>query len=186
MKKRSFITALALVLVFFGLNSASAQSAPIKIGYTNVDYILSQLPEAKQIEKQLKEYETQLGNQLKAKMSEFETKYKDFNAKAETMLPEVRNDKQQELQQMQQQIQQFQQTAQGSLQKKQQELLAPTYKKIQNAIDKVAKANGYTHVFTSDAAGFPVLLYARDEDNISNLVLKDMGVTATTPAPSKN
>jgi outer membrane protein len=56
------------------------------------------------------------------------------------------------------------------------QLLQPAYDKIQKAIDDVAKENGYTHVFSSDQGGVFILLYAREEDNITNIVLKKLGI----------
>jgi len=159
--------------------SVAAQSAALKIGYTNVDYILSRLPEAKQIESELKTHEEQLGAQLQSKMKEFEEKYKTFMETQEAMEPVIRNDKQSELQTLQTNIQNFQQEAEKSLQQKQVELLQPAYDKIQKSIDQVAKENGYTHIFSNDAGGVPILLYATEQDDISNLVLANLGVTAT-------
>jgi len=159
--------------------TATAQSANLKIGYTNVDYILSQLPEAKQIESQLKTHEEQLGAQLQSKMKEFEDKYKSFMETQESLTPVIRNDKQTELQTLQTNIQQFQQEAEKSLQQKQVELLKPAYDKIQTSIDVVAKENGFTHVFSNDAGGVPILLFATEEDDISELVLANLGVTPT-------
>ena len=160
--------------------STNAQSTNLKIGYTNVDYILSQLPEAKQIESELKTHEEQLGAQLQSKMKEFEEKYKDFMESQETLTPVIRNDKQTELQTLQTNIQKFQQEAEKSLQQKQVELLKPAYERIQSSIDEVAKENGFTHIFSNDAGGVPILLYATEEDDISKLVLAKMGVTTTT------
>lgn len=167
---------VAIVLMFVGITTR-AQDNNIKIGYTNVDYILNLLPETKQIEADLKAYEKQLTSQLQAKVEEFQKKMQAFEQGAATMTDVVRADKQEELQSMQSSIQKFQREADSSLQKKQAELLEPAYNKIQKAIDEVAKENGYTHVFSSDASGFPILLYAQDEDNISDLVLKSLGVT---------
>jgi outer membrane protein len=47
----------------------------------------------------------------------------------------------------------------------------------------VAKDNGYTHIFNSGQpdVGLNILLYARDEDDISNLVLKELGITPPAP-----
>lgn len=159
--------------------TANAQSTELKIGYTNVDYILSKLPEAKQIESDLKTHEEQLGTQLQSKMKEFEEKYKTFMETQETLTPVVRNDKQTELQTLQANIQKFQQEAEKSLQQKQVELLKPAYDKIQNSINQVAKENGYTHVFSNDAGGVPILLYATEQDDISNLVLANLGVSVS-------
>ena len=174
------------VLAFFAAAvSAKAQDSGLKIGYTNAEYILSNMPEAKQIESELKDYETQLTTQLESKSRDFETKLAEYQRTAENMIPEVRADKERELQGLQQSIQKFQQDAQVSLQRKQGELLQPAFDKIQKAIDEVAKANGYSHVFNSGQpeVGLNILLYARDDDNISDLVLKHLGIEPPPPAP---
>ncbi len=173
MHKLLLATAILSLTALVGV----AQSSSLKIGYTNVDYILSKLPEAKQIESDLKTHEEQLGAQLQSKMKEFEEKYKVFMETQETMEPVIRNDKQTELQTLQTNIQKFQQEAEKSLQQKQVELLKPAYEKIQASIDQVAKENGYTHIFSNDAGGVPILLYATEQDDISNLVLAKLGVT---------
>lgn len=170
---------LTLGICLVGLISVQAQSSELKIGYTNVDFILSKLPELKQIESELKTHEEQLGAQLQSKMKEFEDKYKLFVEASEqgNMDPVILSDKQTELQNLQTSIQKFQQEAEQSLQKKQQELLDPAYKKIQSSIDAVAKENGYTHIFANANAGAPILLYAQEEDDISNLVLAKLGIS---------
>ncbi len=174
MKMKLIVAVFAFVLAGFSVN---AQTTGLKIGYTNVDYVLSLLPEAKQIESQLKEYETQLGNQLKSKETELRTKFETYQKDAPNMTEIVRADKETELQNMQASLQKFGRDAEASLQKKQVELLKPAYDKIQNTITTVAKENGYTHVFSNDAGGFAVLLYASENDDISDLVLKKLGVT---------
>jgi outer membrane protein len=174
---RFFAILFAMVLA-----GASAQ-AQIKFGYTNVDYVLSQLPDSKQVESDLKTYRTQLENSLKAKYQDFETKAKDYQANGEKMSEVIRKDKEKELQNLQTSIQEFEKNSEESLQKKQNTLLAPVLEKIQKAIKEIAKENGYTYVFNSDA-GYgttPILLHAPEEDNVSDLVLKKLGVT---PAPA--
>lgn len=174
------------ILAFLGAAvTSNAQDGGLKIGYTNAEYILSNMPEAKEIEAELKDYETQLTAQLESKSRDFETKLAEYQRTAENMIPEVRADKERELQGLQQSIQKFQQDAQTSLGRKQGELLQPAFDKIQKAIDEVAKANGYTHVFNSGQpeVGLNILLYARDEDNISDLVLKQLGIEPPPPAP---
>lgn len=170
---------LTLGIGLMGILSVQAQSSELKIGYTNVDYILSKLPELKQIESELKTHEEQLGAQLQSKMKDFEEKYKAFGDLAQegNVDPVILNDKQTELQNLQSSIQKFQQEAEQSLQKKQQELLDPAYKKIQSSIDAVAKENGYTHIFANRNAGAPILLYAQEKDDISSLVLAKLGIS---------
>jgi outer membrane protein len=178
--KTKWIIGLAFLATAFTVN---AQDGGLKIGYTNAEYILSNMPEAKEIEAELKDYESQLTAQLESKRRDFETKLAEYQRTAENMIPEVRADKERELQGLQQSIQKFQQDAQVSLQRKSSELVSPVFKTIQDAIDKVAKDNGYTHIFNSGQpdVGLNILLYARDEDDISNLVLKELGITPPAP-----
>lgn len=166
----------SLLLSAFVLFAVAATAQEVKVGYTNVDYVLSQMPEAKQIEADLKAYETQLQNRLQAKIQEFQTKGQAFQSGYQTMSDVERADKQEELQNLQASIEKFQREAQVSLQDKEVQLLQPAYDKIQKAIDDVAAENGYTHVFRAEA-----LLFAKETDEISVLVLKKMGVTPTEP-----
>nr|WP_317173419.1 OmpH family outer membrane protein [Hymenobacter armeniacus] len=180
------LTLAAALLTAGTLAATSAQAqAPLKIGYTDVQYVLSQMPESKQIESQLKTYNDQLAAQLKSKTTEFETKVKDYQQKSGTMTDIVKADTEKSLQNLQQSIQEFQQSAQQSLQQKQQTLLKPALDKLQKNIDDVANENGFTYVFNSDGGGSPLLLHAPKEGDISDLVLKKMGITpgAATPAP---
>ena len=50
------------------LISIGAIGQDIKIGYTNVEYILSFLPETKQVQSEVQAYGTQLQNQLQSKI----------------------------------------------------------------------------------------------------------------------
>ena len=175
MNKRKLFAAVA----FFFVSAVSFAQAPVKIGYTNVDYVLSQMPESKQIEADLKAYSSQLEAQLKSKYQEFETKGQAYQKGAATMTDLVKADKEKELMALRASIEEFQKNADASLQKKQQSLMEPALDKLQQAIDDVAKENGFTYVFNSDA-GFgttPVLLHGPEDGNISDLVLKKMGVT---------
>ncbi|MGI9542297.1 MAG: OmpH family outer membrane protein [Cyclobacteriaceae bacterium] len=157
-------------LLALGL-TAQAQTDGLKIGYTNADFILSKMPQAKQIQSELKTHEEQLGAQLDARMKEFENKYETFTKEQATMIEAVKKNRQEELQTMQASIQKFQQEAQKSIQDKQLELLKPVYAKIDETIQAVAKENGFTHVFTNEA-----LLFASEESDISELVLAKLGV----------
>jgi len=156
--------------------SLQAQNGAPKIGYANVEYVLSLLPEAKAIESEFKTYEQQLSNQLQSKIAEFQKKAEEFQREGANMTELVRADRQNELQSLQASIEKFQQEAQASLQNKQLELFQPAYKKITEAIEVVAKENGFSHVFSDNTSGLQILLYASAEDDISNLVLEKLGV----------
>ncbi|TGE26778.1 OmpH family outer membrane protein [Hymenobacter metallicola] len=182
--------ALAVAVLTFSTATSALAQAPLKIGYTSVEYVLSQMPESRQIESDLKAYSSQLEAQLKSKYADYQTKAEAYQKGASTMTDVVRADKEKELTNLQTSIQEFQRSADQSLQQKQQSLLKPALDKLQKTIDQVADENGYTYVLNSDGAS-PVLLHGPKEGDISDLVLKKMGVTpgapkaapaATTPA----
>jgi outer membrane protein len=83
-------------------------------------------------------------------------------------------------------MQKFQQDAQSSYQKKQTDLMDPIYKKIGKAIEEVAKENAFTFIINPQLAnGGDILLFSDEKFNISDLVLKKLGVTPVPPAPAK-
>ena len=96
----------------------------LKIGYTNVEYILSFLPETKQVQAEVQAYGTQLQNQLQSKITDFQSKADAFQKSAATLTDIIRADKQEELQNLQASIQKFQTEAQTSIQKKEQDILS--------------------------------------------------------------
>jgi outer membrane protein len=129
---------------------------------------------------------------MRAKQQDFEAKYKAYQGMPATTPDAIKADKERELQTLQEGFQKFQQDAQSSLQKKQADLMEPVYKKVGKTIEDVAKENAYTFIINPQiVGGGDILLYSDENYNISDLVLKKLGVTpkpqtaATTPAPVK-
>jgi outer membrane protein len=167
-----------LFLILFCGTLLTAQAQTQKIGYADWEYIFSQLPEFKQIDSELKTHNEQLQNQMRAKQQDFEAKYKAYQGMPATTPDAIKADKERELQGLQEGFQKFQQDAQASLQKKQGDLMDPVYKKVGKNIEDVAKENGYTFIINPQVVGGgDILLYHDETYNISNLVLKKMGVT---------
>jgi outer membrane protein len=163
---------------------AQSQKPVHKIGYANVAYIQAQLPETKEAEAQLQEAQTQLREQLNAKSQAIQKLYADYNANQSTMPDSTRTKMQQQLQQGRAEFDQMQQDAEGTLQNSQKLLMAQIYLMVGNAIDDVATENGYAVILTEQLSGYNVLLYRDEKVDISNLVLKKLGVVPK-PAPAK-
>src|SRR6218665_306523 len=152
MRKITVILTLSLLAA-----AASAQTTQ-KIGYADWEYIFGLMPEFKQIEAELKTHGEQLQNTLKAKSADLEAKIKAYQGMSATTPDAIRSDKERELQGMQEGIQKFQQEAQSSLQKKQ----------------------SYSFIINPQMlGGGDILLYSDDKYNISDLVLKKLGITPT-------
>lgn len=184
--KRPIISFLFLAAAFACVAQTSVSA---KTGYANVDYIFNQLPAAKQIETELKSMQTQLRTQVEAKGQELQKKYDEYNAKyhqATTTEQGARQQAEKELQTLHQNFQKFQQDAQLSLQKKQNQLVEPVYTRINKAIEDVAKENGFLFILNRQTDNLDgVVLYADKSNDVSDLVLRKLGVTPKPPVPDK-
>lgn len=171
MKIKVFLSALALVCFGF-----VAQAQDIKIGYTNVELLMDLMPEMEQIAADIQDYQTQLQTNIQTKAQDLQRRFQSYQQAAPTMTEDARAAKEQELQKLNQDLQKFEQDAQTSYQRKLQELLEPVQQKVYNAINAVAAENNYTHVFAEAAGNAPVLLYTRDDDKFTELVLAKLGI----------
>jgi outer membrane protein len=166
---------------------SQAQTEPQKIGTVDVEYILRNLPDMKKLESDIKVYEQQLKAQLDSKAAEYQRKADEYQRGVESnmLLPSVKADKEKELMALQQSIQEFERSAQEDLESKYLSMLEPINAKIQASIEKVAAANNYTYIISiQQYNGEKIVVYSKykDANDISLLVLKDLGVTTPPPA----
>ncbi len=186
MKKQviAIMAVLAVACTPLLAQTTPATTAPTKIGYTNVDFVLGKLPESKKIQNELEITKAQLDKALQDKYKEFQEKLDNYNKNAPNMADVLKTDKEKELQNLQTSIQDLQRNSETSLQGKYQTLIEPVLAKINTAIQEVGKANNYLYILNSDAGAntTPILLYVGSEDNnVTDLVLKQLGVDPKAP-----
>lgn len=181
MKKKISLMLLSALLLFSAegkenTTPSPVSALPLKVGYVDLDYIFGLLPEIKKIESECTSFEKQLQSQLETKIGEFQQKLQAFQQGYETMDDSVRNQKQRELQQLEKNLKQLQLESQEKLIAKRNSLLSPVDEKIRNAVKQIAEEGGYTYIFNANLGGMPVLIYAVEEYNISELVLKKLAI----------
>ncbi len=176
MKVNVILASIALLLVGF-----TAQAQTIKIGYTSVELIMDLMPEMEQIGADVQDYQTQLQTNIQTKAADFQKQVEAYQKAAPTMAETARATKEQELTKLRDDLQKYEQDAQTSYQRKLQELLEPVQTKVINAINAVAAENNYTHIFAETAGQSPILLYTKEEDKFTELVLTKLGI----PIPQK-
>ncbi|MBN7809488.1 OmpH family outer membrane protein [Algoriphagus sp. H41] len=181
MKVKVILAAVAMLFVGF-----AAQAQEIKIGYTSVEFIMDLMPEMEQIGADIKDYETQLQTNIQTKVADFQRQVQAYQQAAPTMTEEARATKEQELGKLEQNVQKYQQDAQVSYQRKLGELLEPVQTKVINAINAVAAENNYTHIFAETAGQSPILLYTKEEDKFTELVLAKLGLKMPTDPAGTN
>jgi outer membrane protein len=171
MKVKVILAAMALLFVGF-----TAQAQTVKIGYTSVEFIMDLMPEMEQIGADIQDYQTQLQTNIQTKAADFQKQVQAYQQAAQTMTEQARAAKEQELSKLQGDLQKYEQDAQVSYQRKLQELLEPVQTKVINAINAVAAENNYTHIFSETAGQNPILLYTKEEDKFTELVLAKLGI----------
>lgn len=176
---------LLISLGIFGLNTtASAQAT--KFGYINADSIIMLMPEAAKLQSDLQAYQQSLLQVANDKQNAFNDAVQKFIKDSSSMSQTLKDVKRQDLQRQSQDLATQQQQMQQELDAKRQELALPIQKKLQVAIEEVAKENGYTYVFNRDA-----MIIAPPKDDLGSLVIKKLNikpsaVPATPVAPSGN
>lgn len=167
--KSTLLTLLFAASIFC---AASAQEKSTKVGFADIQYIISQLAESKEIEAQLKSTQEKLQADYTAKSQQFQKDYSEYVQGMQTMVDTVRAQKESQLQQMSAELQQLESDAQRTLENQQKLLLAPVYLKVSNAIDAVAAENGFQLVLNKQVSGMNVFLFTTETRDISKLVIE--------------
>jgi len=172
---KKFIT---VVLLSAGLLVAGSAGAQMKVGYIRIDEMVQLMPETAKLDSLLERYQADSINPQYARIvSDYQYKDSIYKDTIHVAPPGVKKQIEQELPQYIYQIQNWQQIVNQALQAKQDELLAPIYKKVYDAVKLVAKEKGYTHVITKEA-----LLIAPDPDDMLAAVAAKLKV----PLPKAN
>lgn len=163
---------LLLVAVMISVSSTFAQN--YKFGHINSNELLSIMPDRDSAMLELQNYSQMLQQEIEALQMEYQNKVAAYQEKEQTYSDLVRESKLKEIQEMQGRMQEFQMTAQQDYQQKEAELFQPIMDEAQNAIEKVAKANGFTYVFDLSAGG--LVYFSEESVDILPLVKKELGI----------
>lgn len=179
---KQFLIVLFISTGIFGFTTTTNAQ---KIGYISADEIIQLMPEAETIQKQLDQYQQSLYQNAQDKQDAFNESLQKFIKDSATMSPSLKEVKRNDLQKQSQELSGEQQKIQNEFQQKRQELSIPIQKKLQEAIESVAKENGYTYVMPREA-----LIVVPPANDLGPLVMKKLGLKepATTPpaaAPGK-
>ena len=167
--KRVFLIAILVAGVVF---SVSAQQK-VKLGHINSNDLMMLMPGRAEAQAELEKFANELQAEGETMYKEYQTKATDFQNNQATMAQAVQQAKLKELQDMQSKIKKKKKDAQTDVQNKETELLKPMIDKAKNAIDEVAKENGFSYIFDT-AVG--ALLFSDNGEDILPLVKKKLGI----------
>jgi outer membrane protein len=168
------LATLTTIIFLFGTYFVFGQ----KYAYIDSDYILKKMPEYQDSKEKLDRLAERWTKEIEEFYTNLKTK-KDNFAKEEVLLPaEEKNKRAEEIKKMEQDAVQMQTSrfgVNGDYFQKRQELIKPIQDKVFEAMQKVAQKKSYSFVF--DKANQSNLVYAETKFDLSNDVLKEMGIT---------
>lgn len=168
----------SLIVLATGLTMAV--NAQTKIGYISIDNMVRLMPETGRIDSVLEKYQADSINPQYAQIVSL-YQYKDSVYKDSLKTPPaVRKQIEQELPTLIYQIQNWQAIVNQAMEAKQNELLAPIYNRVYDAIKLVAKEKGYSHVISKES-----LLVAPDGDDMISAVAAKLKVQLPKPGAGK-
>ena len=161
-----------LVLLAAGLFVATPKTqAQTKIGYISLGDVIQAMPEAKKADSSLQQFREALIQNAEEKRNQLEKDIAKFNDDSAKLSPAVKEVRRGTLQKQLQELQGADQFIQQELQKKQEEYSTPIQKKAIDAVQAVAKENGYTYVLPKEA-----VIVGPPADDILPLVKKKLGL----------
>ena len=164
---------LLMMLAVMALATTTFAQKGTKIGHINSNDLLVAMPEKATVQKELEAHADELRTMLDAMRKEYEGKVAEFQSKQEVMTDIIKQAKIKDITDLEKRITEFQQSAEADLQKKEQDLLQPIIDKAKDAINEVAKENGYTLILDSSVG---VVLYSVEGDDILPLVKAKLGM----------
>ena len=164
MKKLSVLFAAVMMLMTVGV--AKAQ----KVASMDYEAVLAAMPETKKMTTDLDTFSKTKGDELNKQAEAFQKEVQAYQAEGAKMTEAQRTAKESELQKKQQNLQQLQQTAQQDLASRRDTAVKPIIEKLNNAVNKVAKANGFEFIIDATA-----LIYKGGPD-ATPLVKKELGL----------
>lgn len=169
MKKLSLI-----FLVFMSLTTMAQ-----KFAFVDTDYILQNISEYAEAQKQLDDMSKSWQRQIEMKKDDIDKLRKSYQAEQLLLTAEMKQKREEEIDKKDQQLQVFQQEkfgVNGELFKKRQELIQPIQDQVYNAIRDISEEGNFMIVF--DRAGHTNIIYSNSRYDKSDDVLKKLGYSS--------
>lgn len=166
-----YIASTFFLLLFF-LSHGHAQ----KFAYVDVDYILEHIPEFGSAQTQLDETTEKWQEAIKKMELEVIELKNNYVNEEVLYTEEMKKKKWKSIQNKEVEIYEFKQLKfgyEGELFVKRQELIKPIQDNIYAAIEELAKSKRYDFIF--DKSSTPIMLYAKDDYDKSDMIIKALG-----------
>lgn len=173
------IKKILLAMLLFAPMAMMAQ----KVAHFDYPKVMQSLAEFQTAQTALEELGQRYSNELKTLQDEITRKYETYRQQADSLPENMRARKEQELNDMGQRYQQAQQDNEAAFQKARAEKMQPLVEKIVNAVNAIAKEDGYTYVIDlSSAQPSGIFINTSVSTDITDKVMNRVGGTAANAA----
>lgn len=116
-------------------------------GHVNTTELIQLMPAMDTVRTQIEQAQKETYETYQAMIDEYQQKYQTFQQKQASWTAAIKESKQKELSEIGNRIQEFEQSANQDLSQMQQNLQAPVVQKVNEEIQKIAKAKKLAYVF---------------------------------------
>lgn len=148
-----------------------------KVGYVDSEYILEQLPEYATVQQQLDRTAQEWQQEIEEQRSEVEELFREYQARELIYTNDQRQRERDEIIQAEEEVERLRMQyfgPEGRLFQEQERLVRPVQESVLEAVEAVAVRDGYDYVF--DKGGDYIFMYARDQLDLSDDVLEELGI----------
>lgn len=161
------------ITILFVAFISTLSIAQTKTGTIDSDYIIGIMPETKVVAERTQEYGARLDSLFSIKVTEYQAKVEDFKKTEKELGELMKKTLINELATMEQDLKKYQENGNKLMQLKQNELMRPLYKKLNDVISEISKENKYTHILTSTGNQFA---FIDEKFDITDLVIAKLGI----------
>jgi len=173
MKMKKQFLLICMMMILGGTNAQKSQV----IGFVDSDVILAKLPEYRAAQKDLDDLAAKYQGEAQLMQSSLEQLYRDFTAEEILLTNEKRRQKKEAIEQKESELIKFRETKfgpTGELYQERARLVKPLQDKVYDAIQNVAKKEGYAYIF--DKSGGALMLYADQKYDKTLEVMEALGI----------
>lgn len=162
---------LQLLFLFISV-SVAAQTGQSKVGTIDIDFVLSNMPEIVNVQKEVENYAKTLDTDLTVKIDAYQALINVYTKNKVSYTINQERTMQDSIINSETDINKYRSNASKLISIKRDEQLTPLYKKIGVSLEKLAKAQGYTQIMERTS----MLVYIDNNFDLTLAVLKDMGI----------
>jgi outer membrane protein len=179
MKRTGAVIGIALIAVggavaaWVGVPTTSAQTAavpaPVRVGFVDIQRVLARSSAGVAAREQLEKEKAAMQRQVDAQRGDIEKLRDELEKKGQLLSVDARREKQEQLERKVRDARRLVDDLQGTLQKKEEALLAKVLQDVSGLIQKVSKDRGYGIVLERQRSS---ILYATPESDLTDDVLR--------------